>query len=61
VTPVSRVELPLPKLRAVHSDDKDDIQFLARVELLAECRGGGGAMAKQKMMPMWQVCRMEVG
>jgi hypothetical protein len=36
VTPVSRLKLSLLKFVAVRKDDKDDVQFLARVELDAE-------------------------
>jgi hypothetical protein len=41
VTLVSRIILPLPKFRAVHKDDEDDIQFSVRVELEAESIVGG--------------------
>jgi hypothetical protein len=40
-TPVSRVKLPLLKLRAICSDDEDDVQFLAGVKLEAEGVAGG--------------------
>jgi hypothetical protein len=36
VTPVSKLKVPLSKFAAVHKDDEDDVQFLARVELEAE-------------------------
>jgi hypothetical protein len=36
VTPVLNIKVPLPKFVAVHKDDEDDVQFLARVELEAE-------------------------
>jgi hypothetical protein len=33
VTPVLRLKLPLPKFRIERKDDKDDVQFVERVEL----------------------------
>jgi hypothetical protein len=37
ITPVSKLKVPLPKFTAVQKDDnKDDVQFLVRVELEAE-------------------------
>jgi hypothetical protein len=36
MTPVSKLKVPLSKFVVVHKDDKDDVQFLARVELEAE-------------------------
>jgi hypothetical protein len=36
MTPASRLRVPLPKYEAVHKDDEDNVQFLARVELEAE-------------------------
>jgi hypothetical protein len=36
VTPVSKVETPLPNFVASRKDDEDDIKFLARVELDAK-------------------------
>jgi hypothetical protein len=36
VTPVSKLKVHLPKFVVVHKDDKDDVQFLTRVELEAE-------------------------
>jgi hypothetical protein len=46
VTPVSRLKLPLPKFEVVRKDDKDDIQFLDRVELDAE--GVVGSYTRQE-------------
>jgi hypothetical protein len=36
VTPVLKLKMPLPKFVAARKDDKDDVQFLARIELDAE-------------------------
>jgi hypothetical protein len=36
VTPTSKLRVPMPKFVAVHKDDEDDIQFLARIELEPE-------------------------
>jgi hypothetical protein len=37
VTLVLKLRVPLPRLVAIHKDDEDNVQFLARVELEAEC------------------------
>jgi hypothetical protein len=47
VTPILRVKLPLAKFHAVRSDDEDDVQFLARVELEAESVVGGYSRPEQ--------------
>jgi hypothetical protein len=41
VTRVSRVKLPLSKFHTIRSDEEDDVQFLAMVELEAESVVGG--------------------
>jgi hypothetical protein len=41
MTLILRVKLPLPKFHDVRSDEEDDAQFLARVELEAESVVGG--------------------
>jgi hypothetical protein len=53
VTPVSKVETPLPNFVASCKDDEDDIKFLARVELDAKVIVGSYTRLEHNFYIAW--------